>query len=112
MVIVRGSPRVSLFPNGTYTLMKCAGTLTADVANMTLEYPAQTGTLTLGVNAGAKEIYLTVTGVSSSANLTWLGNLSAAWDLGTAKLAQGQCRQCVSPPETTSRLTTRAQRLP
>ena len=84
MVIVRVVPTGVVIPNGTYTLMKCAGTLTADVANMTLEYPAQTGTLTLGVNAGTKEIYLTVTGVSSSANLTWLGNLSADWDLGTA----------------------------
>lgn len=48
MVIVRVVPTGAVIPNGTYTLMKCAGTLTADVANMTLEYPAQTGTLTLG----------------------------------------------------------------
>jgi autotransporter-associated beta strand protein len=89
MVIVRVVPTGVIIPNGTYTLMKCTGTLTADLANMTLEYPAQTGTLTLGVNTGTKEVYLTVSGVASAANLKWLGNVDGQWDFTTANWLNG-----------------------
>lgn len=89
MVIIRVVPTGVVIPNGTYTLLKCSGTLTADLANMTLEYPAQTGTLALGINSGTKEIYLSVTGVSSAANLTWMGDLSADWDLATSNWRNG-----------------------
>ncbi len=89
MVVVRVMPTGSVIPNGTYTLMKCGGTLTADLGNLTLDYPAQTGTLTLGVNSSTKEIYLTVSGVASAANLTWLGNVNGQWDFTTANWLNG-----------------------
>lgn len=89
MVVVRVVPTGAVIPNGTYTLMKCGGTLSADLSNLMLDYPAQTGSLTLGVNPVAKEIYLTVSGVSSAANLTWRGNVDGQWDFTTANWLNG-----------------------
>jgi autotransporter-associated beta strand protein len=88
-ITIRVVPTGIVIPNGTYTLIKWGGNLTGDLSNLALENPAQTGTLVLGLNPTTKEIYLTVTGVSSSANLTWKGNVLGDWDITTANWLNG-----------------------
>jgi fibronectin-binding autotransporter adhesin len=89
-VVVRTIPTGATIPSGTYTLYKWSGNLNGDTNNLALEYPPQTGTLTLGMNPGTKEIYLQVSGVAGAANLTWRGDGSANdWDTATANWRDG-----------------------
>ncbi len=88
--VVRLVPTGIIIPNGTYTLIKYTGDLIGDTSNLQLDYPPQTGTLTLLVDAGAKEIRLQVSGVASAANLTWRGDGAGnAWDLTTPNWRNG-----------------------
>ncbi|MCS7337649.1 MAG: autotransporter-associated beta strand repeat-containing protein, partial [Verrucomicrobiae bacterium] len=83
-VVVRVVPTGPVIPNGVYPLIRWGGTLSGDIANLSLEYPAQQGTLALKKDAVAKQIYLEVTGVPGAANLIWRGDGSANnWDLST-----------------------------
>src|SRR5262249_10806959 len=64
--------------------------LNGSLGNLALEYPAQTGTLTLGLDSINKVIFLQVSGVSTAVDLTWRGDGSAnLWDLGTANWRNG-----------------------
>ncbi len=72
--------------NGTYKLIKYAGTLTGDTNNLTLVgFTSGTGqTATLSTNIPG-EIDLVVTAPSGSANLTWAGDgANNFWDNGTS----------------------------
>ena len=71
----------SLIPNGTYPLVKWNGTLSGDLSNLTLTYPAQVigATLALQTNLVTKTISLVVSNNSAGA-LTWRGDSSATWN--------------------------------
>jgi len=89
-VVVRVAPTGPVIPNGLYPLIKWGGTLSGDIANLLLEYPAQEGTLTLKKDTAGKQIYLEVTGVPGAADLTWRGDGGANnWDLSTANWWNG-----------------------
>ncbi len=89
-VVVRVLPTGPVIPNGIYPLIRWGGTLSGDIANLLLEYPAQQGTLTLKNDTVAKQIYLEVKDVPGAANLVWRGDGSANnWDLSTANWWNG-----------------------
>jgi autotransporter-associated beta strand protein len=90
IIAVRCVPTGPVIPNGTYPLFKWGGNLIGDLSNLALEFPPQTGTLTLGTNLVTKTIFLQVTGVSSSLNLSWQGDgVANAWDFATANWRNG-----------------------
>lgn len=90
VVVIRVVPTGPFIPNGTYELIKWTGTLTGDESNLALEYPAQSGTLTLSTNLVSKAIVLTVSGVASAANLVWKGDgVANDWDLTTLNWLNG-----------------------
>jgi len=84
-VAVRVVPTGAFIPNGTYPLFKWGGSLPAgDTNSLALQYPAQSGTLTLEQNLATKQIFLKVVGVATPANLTWRGDGGANdWDYAT-----------------------------
>jgi autotransporter-associated beta strand protein len=80
-----GSNTVQLIPslanviitNGTYVLFQWTGAFSGDVSSLTLNAPAQIGSLVLSTNA-SKQIILTVTG-AQLIDLTWRGDQGADW---------------------------------
>ncbi|MFM2295988.1 MAG: hypothetical protein RLZZ350_2401, partial [Verrucomicrobiota bacterium] len=82
---VRVTPTGATIPNGTYTLYKWSGNFVGNTNVITLDAPAQTGSIALAQDLAAKEIQLIVGGVAGPANLTWRGdNVANNWDLATA----------------------------
>jgi fibronectin-binding autotransporter adhesin len=72
----------SLIPNGTYPLFRWTGTLTGDLNNLSLVYPAQVGgsTLVLQTNLVTKTISLFVTN-NAAGTITWRGDgINNFWD--------------------------------
>ena len=90
-VVVRAVPTGAFIPNGTYPLFKWGGSLPAgDTNSLALQYPAQSGTLTLEQNLATKQIFLKVVGVVTPANLTWRGDGGANdWDITSANWTGG-----------------------
>ncbi len=90
-VVVRLAPLGAVIPNGVYILFKWGGSLPAsDVSRLTLEYPAQPGTLALEQDLASKEIRLRVTGVAGAADLVWRGDGTAnVWDFSAANWREG-----------------------